>query len=192
MKTVKDKYLVVGADFAGYPLKEVVCAHLRKKGWKIEDLGVTDPNDNNTENMFHRVGLRVGAKIAEGEYERALVFCGTGMGIHIAASKCPHVHAGVVESVPAALRAITGNGVNVLAMGAFYVAPAMGCDIADAYLNASLGSEQTWWHNFYEFHKLAIDELEAFDYETYKKNGFKMPHLGDYDLKLEEKPDNIK
>lgn len=192
MKTVKDKYLVVGADFAGYPLKEAVCAHLRKKGWKIEDLGVTDPNDNDTENMFHRVGLRVGAKIAEGEYERALVFCGTGMGIHIAASKCPHVHAGVVESVPAALRAITGNGVNVLAMGAFYVAPAMGCDIADAYLNASLGSEQTWWHNFYEFHKLAIDELEAFDYETYKKNGFKMPHLGDYDLKLEEKPDNIK
>lgn len=192
MKTVKDKYLVVGADFAGYPLKEAVCAHLRKKGWKIEDLGVTDPNDNNTENMFHRVGLRVGAKIAEGEYERALVFCGTGMGIHIAASKCPHVHAGVVESVPAALRAITGNGVNVLAMGAFYVAPAMGCDIADAYLNASLGSEQIWWHNFYEFHKLAIDELEAFDYETYKKNGFKMPHLGDYDLKLEEKPDNIK
>ena len=192
MKTVKDKYLVVGADFAGYPLKEAVCAHLRKKGWKIEDLGVTDPNDNNTENMFHRVGLRVGAKISEGEYERALVVCGTGMGIHIAASKCPHVHAGVVESVPAALRAITGNGVNVLAMGAFYVAPAMGCDIADAYLNASLGSEQTWWHNFYEFHKLAIDELEAFDYETYKKNGFKMPHLGDYDLKLEEKPDNIK
>lgn len=192
MKTVKDKYLVVGTDFAGYPLKEAVCAHLRKKGWKIEDLGVTDPNDNNTENMFHRVGLRVGAKIAEGEYERALIFCGTGMGIHIAASKCPHVHAGVVESVPAALRAITGNGVNVLAMGAFYVAPAMGCDIADAYLNASLGSEQTWWHNFYEFHKLAIDELEAFDYETYKKNGFKMPHLGDYDLKLEEKPDNIK
>ena len=192
MKTVKDKYLVVGADFAGYPLKEAVCAHLRKKGWKIEDLGVTDPNDNNPENMFHRVGLRVGGKIEEGEYERALLFCGTGMGIHIAASKCPHVHAGVVESVPAALRAITGNGVNVLAMGAFYVAPAMGCDIADAYLNASLGSEQTWWHNFYEFHKLAIDELEAFDYETYKKNGFKMPHLADYDLKLEEKPDNVK
>ncbi len=31
MKTVKDKYLVVGADFAGYPLKEAVCAHLRAK-----------------------------------------------------------------------------------------------------------------------------------------------------------------
>ena len=83
------------------------------------------------------------------------------MGIHIAASKCPRVHAGVVESVPAALRAITGNGVNVLAMGAFYVAPAMGCDIADAYLGADLDSGYEWWYNFYEFHKLAIDELDA-------------------------------
>ena len=170
MKTVKDKYLVVGADFAGFPLKEVVVEHLEKKGWKILDLGVkkdSDPND--TDLMFHRVGLRVGAEISEGNYERALIFCGTGMGIHIAASKCPHVHAGVVESLPAATRAITGNGVNVLAMGAFYVAPQTACDIADAYLGNELGSGWEWWHNFYEFHKLAIDELEAFDYEEYKK-----------------------
>ena len=190
MKTAKEKYLVVGADFAGFTLKEAVVAHLRGKGWKIEDLGVTKESDlDDTENMFHRVGLRVGAKISEGEYERALLFCGTGMGIHIAASKCPHVHAGVVESVPAALRAITGNGVNVLAMGAFYVAPQMGCDIADAYLNAELGSGYEWWHNFYEFHKLAIEELDAFDYEEYKKNGFKVNKLGDYPLKLETKPE---
>lgn len=190
MKTIKNKELLVGADFAGYPLKEAVCEHLRKKGWKITDVGVradSDPDD--TDLMFHRVGLRVGSMIAEKEFERALIFCGTGMGIHIAASKCPHVHAGVVESVPAALRAITGNGVNVLAMGAFYVAPAMGCDIADAYLNAELGSGYEWWKNFYEFHKLAIDELEAFDYEEYKKNGFKVNKLGDFPLKLETKED---
>lgn len=160
--------------------------HLKKKGWKILDLGVkkdSDPND--TDLMFHRVGLRVGAEIAEGNYERALVFCGTGMGIHIAASKCPHVHAGVVESLPAAIRAITGNGVNVLAMGAFYVAPQTACDIADAYLSNFLGSGWEWWHNFYEFHKLAIDELEAFNYDEYKKNGFKVNKLGDYDLTLD-------
>lgn len=186
MKTVKDKYLVVGADFAGFPLKEAVVEHLEKKGWKILDLGVkkdSDPSD--TDLMFHRVGLRVGAEISEGNYERALVFCGTGMGIHIAASKCPHVHAGVVESLPAAIRAITGNGVNVLAMGAFYVAPQTACDIADAYLANSLGSGWEWWLNFYEFHKLAIDELEAFNYEEYRKNGFKVKHLGDYELTLD-------
>ena len=191
MKTVKEKYLLVGADFAGYPLKEAVVAHLKRKGWKITDVGVTDPASTDTDLMFHRIGLRVGSMIAEKEFERALIFCGTAMGIHIAASKCPGVHAGVVESVPAGLRAITGNGVNVLAMGAFYVAPQMGCDIADAYLGAELGTGYEWWHNFYEFHKLAIDELNAFDYEEYKKNGFKVKHLGDYPLTLEEKPDNV-
>ena len=59
MKTVKDKQLVVGADFAGFPLKEVVVEHLTKKGWTILDLGVkkdSDPSD--TDLMFHRVGLR--------------------------------------------------------------------------------------------------------------------------------------
>ena len=190
MKTVKNKEILVGADFAGFPLKEAVVEHLEKKGWKVTDVGVrkdSDPDD--TDLMFHRVGLRAGAMISEGEFERALLFCGTGMGIHIAASKCPHVHAGVVESVPAALRAITGNGVNALAMGAFYVAPKMGCDIADAYLNAELGGGYEWWHNFYEFHKLAIDELEAFDYQEYQANGFKVNKLGDYPLQLEDKPE---
>ena len=65
----------------------------------------------------------------------------------------------------------------------------MGIDIAEAYLNAELGSGYEWWHNFYEFHKLAIDELEAFNYEEFKANGFKVNKLGDFDLKLERKPD---
>ena len=191
MKTIKDKQILVGADFAGFPLKEAVVKHLKAKGWTVTDMGVRSLKETDTDLMFHRIGLRVGAMISEGEFERALLFCGTGMGIHIAASKCPGVYAGVVESVPAALRAITGNGVNVLAMGAFYVAPQMGCDIADAYLNASLGGGYKWWKNFYEFHKLAIDELDSFDYAEYKKNGFRLKHLGDYEIKLEIKPEKV-
>ncbi|MFQ9149252.1 MAG: RpiB/LacA/LacB family sugar-phosphate isomerase [Eubacteriales bacterium] len=92
MKTIKDKQLLVGADFAGSPLKEAVVAHLKKKGWTITDVGVkadSDPDD--TDLMFHRIGLRVGSMISEGEFERALLFCGTGMGIR--AFEGPHVHA---------------------------------------------------------------------------------------------------
>ncbi|MEE0928757.1 MAG: RpiB/LacA/LacB family sugar-phosphate isomerase, partial [Acutalibacteraceae bacterium] len=90
MKTVKEKHILVGADFAGFPLKEAVVAHLKAKGWTVTDIGVkadSDPDD--TELMFHRIGLRAGSMITEKEFERALLFCGTGMGIHIAASKCP-------------------------------------------------------------------------------------------------------
>jgi RpiB/LacA/LacB family sugar-phosphate isomerase len=190
MKTSKDKQVLVGADFAGFPLKEAVVEYLKSKGWEVTDIGVRSAYEENPE-MFHRIGLKVGAKISEGEFEKALLFCGTGMGIHIAASKCPGVHAGVVESVPSALRAVTGNGVNVLAMGAFYVAPEMGKKIADAFLYNNLGDGYEWWPNFYEFHLLACDELDAFDYEVFKKNGFEVKKLGDVDIALMDKPENI-
>ena len=180
MKTVKDREVLVAADFAGAKLKDAVVEHLIKKGWHVTDIGVQQGEEN--PEMFHRIGLRVGSMIAEREFERALIFCGTGMGIHIAASKCPHVHAAVVESPHAALRDITGNNVNVLAMGGFYVSEAMGIEMADAFLEHNLGDGYEDWHNFYEFHKLAYDELEAFDYEEYKKNGFKVKRLGEVDL----------
>ena len=177
--------IALGCDHAGLELKNAIKAHLDERGIEYKDFGTyTEASCD-----YAVYAEKTARAVADGECRLGLLFCGTGMGIHIAASKCPHVHAGVVESVPAALRAITGNGVNVLAMGAFYVAPAMGCHIADASLNAELGSGYEWWKNFYEFHKLAIDELEAFDYEEYKKNGFKVNKLGDFPLKLEKKPE---
>jgi len=190
MKSYKDKFLVVGADFAGFPLKEAVVEYLRGKGWQITDIGVRSADEKEPE-MFHRIGLQVGARITEQEFDRALLFCGTGMGIHIAASKCPGVHAGVVESVPAARRAITGNGVNVLAMGAFYIAPQMGKEIADAFLYNDLGDGYEYWSNFYEFHKLAIDELNAFDYELFKQDNFVVKQLGNVDISLVDKPEEL-
>ncbi len=188
MKTIKDKQILVAADFAGFPLKEVVVEHLKKRGWTVTDIGVKSADEKDPE-MFHRIGLKAGAKITEKEFERALLFCGTGMGIHIAASKCPGVHAGVVQSVAAAKRAITGNAVNVLALGAFYVAPQMAKDIVDVYLYNELGSGYEWWPNFYEFHKLSVDELDAFDYEEFKANGFEVKRLGDFPLELMDAPD---
>lgn len=191
MKTIKDRQVLVAADFAGVELKNAVVEHLEKNGWTVTDIGVKTVDEKNPE-MFHRIGLRVGAKIAEGEFERALLFCGTGMGIHIAASKCPHVHAAVVESPHAALRAITGNNVNVLAMGGTWIGKGMGIDIADAYLYHNLGDGYEWWPNFYEFHKFAYDELDNFDYETFKKNGFTFPEAPDLTLEMCEKPDELK
>ena len=158
MLTVKDKHVVVGADFAGFPLKEAVKAHLEERGWTVTDL----TPDADTAPMYHRVGFMLGAQIAEGKFERALAFCGTGMGIHIAASKCPHVHAAVCESVPAARRCAAANNANLLAMGAFYVAPRTAMAMADAFLESALGSGYEAWAGFYEYHRIGYDECENF------------------------------
>jgi len=176
MKTIEDKQILVGADMAGLPLKDAIAAHLKAKGWEVTDIGVK-AGDESPE-MFHRIGLRAGSMVSEGEFERALIFCGTGMGIHIAASKCPHVHSAVVESPHAALRCVTANNCNVMAMGAFYVAPETGKTMAAAFLDHNLGDGYEDQKGFYEYHKLAYDELEAFSYDEYKANGFRLKTLG--------------
>ena len=133
MKTIADKCIVIGSDISGYSLKEAIKKHLTDLGWTVEDVGVTDPYAPNPE-MFHRV-FKVGAKISEKEYERGICICGTGMGIHIAANKCPGVQAAVVESVRSAKRASQANNTNVLAMGGFWMSPADGIEAVDEWLN---------------------------------------------------------
>ena len=105
------------------------------------------------------------------------MFCGTGMGIHVAAGKCPHVQAGVVESVPAGKRAAAANNLNVLAMGAQYVSPAMGIEIVDEFLNTPFGGD--YGEAFLAMHKLAWEEIDEFDYEAFKANGFEPIHKYD-------------
>lgn len=178
MKTIRSRHVIVGADFAGFPLKEAVKAHLEERGWTVTDI---TPVLEETP-MYHRVGLALGAKIAEGEFERALAFCGTGMGIHIAASKVPHVHAAVCESVPSARRSSAANAANLLAMGAFYVAPRTAMAMADAFLESELGSGYENWDGFYAYHRIGYDECENFDYAAYKANGFEVPNPQSADL----------
>ena len=170
MKLIKDREVVVSADFAGFPLKEAVKEHLESRGWTVTDL--TPSLDEAP--MYHRAGFMAGAKIAEREFEKALVFCGTGMGIHVAASKCPHVHAAVAERVPAARRASTANNCNVLAMGAFFTGPKLGMAMADAFLDNAFGQGYEDWDGFAAYHQIGFDECENFDYDAYRANGFQV------------------
>jgi RpiB/LacA/LacB family sugar-phosphate isomerase len=170
MKTTQEKHVVVGADFAGFELKEAVKQHLHDRGWTVTDL--TPAKENLP--MYHRVGFLVGSRLAEREFEKGLAFCGSGMGIHIAASKCPHVHAAVCESVETARRAATANNANLLAMGAFHTAPRLGMAMADAFLEHSLGDSYEEWDGFYDYHRIGYQECEQFDYEAYKANGFEV------------------
>lgn len=168
MRMAKDKQVVMGADFAGHRLKELVKRHLVEKGWDVTDL--TPMQDEAP--MYHRVGFMLGAQIAEERFEKALAFCGTGMGIHVAASKCPRVHAAVAESVMAARRSASANNCNVLAMGGFWTGPRLGMAMADAFLETSLGDGYENWDGFYDYHEIGYRECEDFNYDAYKANGF--------------------
>lgn len=170
MRLAVDKHVVVGADFAGFPLKEAVKAHLEERGWTVADL---TPSQTDAP-MYHRVGFMLGAQIAELEFEKALAFCGSGMGIHVAASKVPHVHAAVCETLPAARRASTANNCNLMAMGAFFTGPSLGKAMAEAFLENGFGDGYEDWDGFDAYHQIGYDECENFNYESYRDNGFQV------------------
>ena len=143
----------IGCDHGALALKNAVAEHLTKKGWKILDLGVrkdSDPND--TDLMFHRVGLRVGAMISEGEYERALLFCGTGVGISIAANKIKGIRACCCSDAYSAKLTRQHNNANVLCMGGRVVSGGLAEMMVDQFLETEFEGGR---------HQRRVDMLET-------------------------------
>ncbi len=126
-----DKRIIIGADPFGFTLKESVKDYLIKQGYDVKDVGTlseTEPVD------YYIVGYKVGKAIAEKEYEKGLLFCGTGMGVNIVANKFPGVYCGLCESVQATELCRMINNCNVLSMGGIFNAPYKAIKMVEAFL----------------------------------------------------------
>lgn len=114
--------IAVGADEAGLALKDLLAEVLRSdpRVAAVEDLGVHDPADHTP---YPNVGLAGAQAIAEGRADRALLVCGTGIGMAIAANKVPGVRATVAHDAYSVQRSVLSNNCQVLALGARVVGP---------------------------------------------------------------------
>ena len=79
--------IAIGADDAGAPLKERLAAYLQQRGFQVKDFGNGEGVD------YPDVAAEVAEAVARGEHDRALLVCGTGLGMAIAANKVPGVRA---------------------------------------------------------------------------------------------------
>ena len=122
--------IALGADHAGFELKERLKAHLREKGHETLDLGT-----NSTESVdYPDFGLAVGKAVAEGRAERGVLACGTGIGIAIAANKVTGIRAGVPNDLFATRLMREHNDANVLAFGARQTAAPLAEAMLDLFL----------------------------------------------------------
>lgn len=157
-----DKRLIIGADPSGFALKEAVKAHLIQQGYDITDVGTLSPD---APVDYHKVGFAVGKAISNKEFERGIMFCGSGMGVHIVAGKFPGVYCAVCEGPWAANRCRAINNCNVLAMGGFFVTERYGIMMADEFLNTEFleGFDQ----EDVDFLSRAFDEIQEMEKEIY-------------------------
>jgi ribose 5-phosphate isomerase B len=97
---------------AAFELKQTLVEHLKEKGYEVEDYGVhyKDPVD------YPDIAVEVAEAVARGEHERAILCCGTGIGVNITANKVPGVRAAQCHDVFSAERARKSNNAQVLTL----------------------------------------------------------------------------
>jgi ribose 5-phosphate isomerase B len=122
--------IAVGADHAGFELKERLKAHLEKKGHQVLDLG-TRSTDSVDYPLF---GFAVGEAVASGRAERGVLACGTGIGIAMSANKVPGIRAGTPSDLFATHLMRQHNDANVIAFGARQVAGPLAEAMLDVFL----------------------------------------------------------
>tara|TARA_B100000902_G_scaffold391814_1_gene443105 strand:- start:377 stop:811 length:435 start_codon:yes stop_codon:yes gene_type:complete len=125
--------IALGADHAGFALKQVIVQHLVGGGHEVVDCGTNDESRVD----YPDYGVAVGAAIVNGDAECGVVVCGSGIGIVMAAGKVSGIRAATVHDMTTARLSREHNDANVIGIGARMVGEQTALDIVDAYLDAS-------------------------------------------------------
>jgi len=115
--------IAIGCDEAACDLKQAVKQHLLAQGHTVQDL-------------YPDVGIAVAEAIAQGEHERGILLCGTGIGMAIAANKVRGIRAAQTHDTYSAERASRSNDAHIITLGARVV----GVELAKAIVDSFVGS----------------------------------------------------
>ncbi|HSY01127.1 MAG TPA: ribose 5-phosphate isomerase B [Acidobacteriaceae bacterium] len=129
--------LAIGADHAGYTLKEEVRGYLERLGHEVIDLGAfnTEPSD------YPDYAEAVGRAVYAGRAERGILICGSGVGVCVAANKMPGIRACMCHDHYSAHQGVEHDDMNVLVLGARIIGSETAFDLVAAYLNARFQSQ---------------------------------------------------
>ncbi|MDP3196224.1 RpiB/LacA/LacB family sugar-phosphate isomerase [Tabrizicola sp.] len=122
--------LAIAGDSAGEGLAKVLAEHLKTKHEVTEVSRIGDALDPFYANLSDRVANEVKA----GKYDRAILVCGTGIGVCIAANKVPGIRAALTHDTYSAERAALSNNAQIITMGARVIGTELAKAIADAWL----------------------------------------------------------
>ncbi len=133
----------IGCDHTGVDLKNSLMAHLKGQGYMVVDYGAYDPE---TKTDYPLKGQEVAEALIKGDVEKAVLICGTGIGISLAANKVPGIRAAVCSEPYSAAMSVKHNDANIIAMGARVVGEELAKMIVDSFLNAEFEGKENERH----------------------------------------------
>jgi ribose 5-phosphate isomerase B len=143
--------VVLGADHRGYQLKDFLAAHIRGRGHEVIDAG-TNSSDSVD---YPDLAVKVARAIQDGEAERGILVCGSGVGACIAANKLDGIRAGLTHDTYSAHQGVEHDDMNVICMGSRIIGEELALEIVDAFLGANFIPEERY--------KRRLDKVRALE-----------------------------
>ena len=143
--------IAIGCDHGALDLKNVMVAHLEKKGYEVKDFG-TYTSDSCDYPEFAAAAAKA---VAAGECDKGIVLCTTGIGVSITANKIKGIRCALLSDVMSARMTREHNDTNVMAIGAGVVGQMLALEIADTWLGTEFSNEAR--------HQRRIDKVMALE-----------------------------
>ena len=154
--------IAIGSDHRGFALKEDLKPYLQAEGYEVLDVGAShlDPADDYPDYAYAASML-----VASGEADRAVLVCGSGAGMVIAANKVAGIRAVESQTVEHIVAARHDDDANVLALGSEEVDQDMAREIAVAFLTTSYAGEERHERRLDEISQIEQNEGKEREYE---------------------------
>ena len=143
--------IAIGCDHGALELKDLMVAHLTKKGHEVKDFG-TYTKDSCDYPEFAAAAAKA---VANGECDKGIVLCTTGIGVSITANKIKGIRCALLSDVMSARMTREHNDTNVMAIGAGVVGQMLALEIADTWLGTEFSGEAR--------HQRRIDKVMALE-----------------------------
>jgi ribose 5-phosphate isomerase B len=130
--------IAVAADHAGFPLKAAVIDVLRAEGHTPIDLGTDSTAPVDYPDFSEAVSLAV----VNGDADRGIILCGSGVGACVAANKIPGIRASVCHDTYSARQGVEHDDINVLCLGARVIGPELLIELVHAFASAQFSGDE--------------------------------------------------
>ncbi|MDX8497935.1 RpiB/LacA/LacB family sugar-phosphate isomerase [Mesorhizobium sp. VK4C] len=144
--------LAIAGDSAGEGLARVLADYLKDKH-EVSEVSRTEAGPDP---FYANMSDRVASDVLAGKYDRAILICGTGIGVCISANKVPGIRAALTHDTYSAERAALSNNAQIITMGARVIGPELAKSIADAFLKETFDPQGRSAGNV-----TAIDQVDA-------------------------------
>ncbi|WP_118183882.1 RpiB/LacA/LacB family sugar-phosphate isomerase [Paraburkholderia phosphatilytica] len=122
--------LAIAGDSAGAGLAHALAEHLKSRFEVFE----VSTNEDDPQEFYAELSDRVASGVLRGDYDRAILVCGTGIGVCISANKVPGIRAALCHDTYSAERAALSNNAQIITMGSRVIGPELAKSIAEAFL----------------------------------------------------------